>query len=473
TQNPGAPGWAREGYTSGSEASSASRDDGTSVRGVGSNFRRDVCGSIAAMRFVLATFGSWGDVKPFAAIARRARRIGHDAVVVTDVWYADRLRARGVEVAGFDAGLDPDLPKRRPEIMHRWKGTGIFFREVLSPALAPMYQATRAAIDALGADMVLCHHVAWGAMWAAQEMEAPWSMAAMAPASWMSLENPNMYPVMPDRDHYRMWALKLGNAVSRRVVRAMTDGVANRARCNLGLPAQRDVMLARTFGGHMNLGLWSPQFRGPAGDDHAASHVTGFPLESPDAEPELDPAIETFLDDGAPPVLITLGTSAGAISSEVPRMVAGVCAASRRRALILVGNRESLPREMPPGIAAFEHAPYARVMPRCAAVVHHGGVGTTSEVLRAGKPAVIVPFAHDQFDNARRCRMAGCSVTLDRRTLNAARIQTALDRVTDTATFAEASERMRASIEQEDGLGTALSLLAPSPVAATATSDGG
>ena len=92
-----------------------------------------------------------------------------------------------------------------------------------------------------------------------------------------------------------------------------------------------------------------------------------------------------------------------------------------RRALLLIGHERNRPLEpLPAGIAAFEYAPYGEVLPRASAVVHQGGVGTTGQALRAGRPALVVPFSHDQFDNGARVARLGCGRMLARGRYNAA-----------------------------------------------------
>jgi len=91
-----------------------------------------------------------------------------------------------------------------------------------------------------------------------------------------------------------------------------------------------------------------------------------------------------------------------------------------RRALLLIGHSRNLPQAaLPEGVAAFEYAPYSEVLPRACAIVHQGGVGTAGQGLRSGKPVLILPHAHDQFDNAARVARLGCGRVLPRPRFNA------------------------------------------------------
>ena len=82
---------------------------------------------------------------------------------------------------------------------------------------------------------------------------------------------------------------------------------------------------------------------------------------------------------------------------------------------------EQLPAPLPDHVVHVSYAPFSRVLPRCAAFIHHGGIGTTAQALRAGVRQVVVRLAHDQFDNAMRVRRLGSGVELAPGRANAAR----------------------------------------------------
>jgi UDP:flavonoid glycosyltransferase YjiC (YdhE family) len=90
----------------------------------------------------------------------------------------------------------------------------------------------------------------------------------------------------------------------------------------------------------------------------------------------------------------------------------GACLAIKRRALFVTRYPDQLPAELPPTIRHFGYLPFSDVLPRCAAIVHHGGIGTTSQAFAAGIPQLIMPLAHDQPDNAQRVRKLGVGTFL-------------------------------------------------------------
>src|SRR5947209_11251198 len=91
---------------------------------------------------------------------------------------------------------------------------------------------------------------------------------------------------------------------------------------------------------------------------------------------------------------------------------AEACRLLGRRGLLVTKHPAQLPPTLPPGVIHVDYAPFSELLPRCAALVHHGGIGTTAQALAAGVPQLIVPFAHDQHDNAARVKRLGCGAEL-------------------------------------------------------------
>jgi len=103
----------------------------------------------------------------------------------------------------------------------------------------------------------------------------------------------------------------------------------------------------------------------------------------------------------------------------------------RQRAVLLVGK--DMPR--PPAellssdIVAFDYAPFSQLFPRAAAIVHQGGIGTTAQVMRSGRPALAMPLSHDQFDNAVRTKRLGTTRIIGRNRYRAPQVAKELDQL--------------------------------------------
>lgn len=118
----------------------------------------------------------------------------------------------------------------------------------------------------------------------------------------------------------------------------------------------------------------------------------------------------------------------------------------------MIGHERNQPRgQLPKGIAAFEYAPFSEVLPRARAIVHQGGVGTTGQALRAGRPTLIVPHAHDQFDNAARVVRLGCGRMIARPRYNARSATRHLAALLEQPDYAASAAAVGRTVQSENG----------------------
>jgi UDP:flavonoid glycosyltransferase YjiC (YdhE family) len=184
--------------------------------------------------------------------------------------------------------------------------------------------------------------------------------------------------------------------------------------------------------------------------------VTGFPFYDRKDEANIPPELEKFLDEGAPPIVFTLGSTAVFVAEDFYSESIIAARLLKRRAVLLIGDARNMPKEpLPASIAAFDYAPYGQILPRAAAVVHSGGVGTTGQTLRAGVPALIVPFNHDQPDNAFRIARLGTGRMISRAIYRAANAARELDRLLTDKSYAERAAAVGRQVQAEDGARTA------------------
>jgi UDP:flavonoid glycosyltransferase YjiC (YdhE family) len=207
------------------------------------------------------------------------------------------------------------------------------------------------------------------------------------------------------------------------------------------------------------LALFSKVFARPQPDWPPQSEVTGFCFYDGHRDTQISPELIDFLDKGAPPIVFTLGSSAVWVARDFFHESIEAARSLGRRAVLLVGDERNLPRALPEGIIAVDYVPYQSLMPRACAVVHHGGVGTTSQGLLAGVPTLIVPFAFDQSDNAEHARKVGTSRTLYRNQYRAPRVANELHELLSRPAYTRRALEVRQKLQQEDGAGRAADLI--------------
>jgi UDP:flavonoid glycosyltransferase YjiC (YdhE family) len=246
-------------------------------------------------------------------------------------------------------------------------------------------------------------------------------------------------------------------------------------RAELGLPRVRHPIFDGQHSPYRVLALFSPLFAEPQPDWPPQTRVTGFCFydrrDAPEDAPGLDPSVARFLDAGDPPIVFTLGTAAVFAAGDFYRESIAAARALGRRALLLVGDHahNPLPAPLPEGVAAFDYAPFGELLPRAAAIVHQGGVGTTAQALRSGRPALVVPHAHDQFDNGERARRLGVARWLPRARYNARRAERELRRLLEDPAYATRAAEVGRRLRAENGVANACDrieeLLAQHPTA--------
>jgi UDP:flavonoid glycosyltransferase YjiC (YdhE family) len=228
----------------------------------------------------------------------------------------------------------------------------------------------------------------------------------------------------------------------------LTGRELNRLRKTLGLPPVRRLF-RWWLSPQLAIGLFPAWYAARQPDWPPPLRLAGFGRFDGDEGP-LPEDVAAFLRAGPPPVAFTLGT--GMVhAADFFRTAAAACGALGTRGLLLTKYPHLLPPRLPAGVRHCRFAPFRKLLPGCAAVVHHGGVGTTAAALEAGCPQVIAPLAWDQPDNAARVAALGVGTTLGRRQRTRGALATALRRVTAPAVRDRACA-VAAAPRQADGL---------------------
>ena len=240
-----------------------------------------------------------------------------------------------------------------------------------------------------------------------------WISIALQPAVLFSTYDPPIVaPALWARHLYPLgrWVfaslLKAARMETRRWARPVLQ-----LRERLGLSTNANPVIEGQFSPFGTLALFSPQFAPPQPDWPVNTMTTGFVSYDKrgkgfGAESSLD-GLNAFLAAGSAPVVFTLGSSA--VMAAGPFFEESSKAAEKLgvRAVMLIGRNQSVPTSGSSSIYITDYAPYSELLPRAAATVHQGGIGTTAQALKAGRPMIVVPWAHDQPDNAERCRKLG------------------------------------------------------------------
>ncbi len=404
-------------------------------------------------RIVFTAVGSLGDLHPYIAIALGLKARGHEAILATSACYRQKVEALGL---GYRV-LRPDSasitePAVMPHFMHpRW-GTVRCIREWILPVLRESYEDTLAAA---GADLLVSHSIAYATRLVSETTGTPWASTVITPTGIFSRFDPPLIPGFPGLSKLlRPLGPVFWEPFGRSTAWATRSlaGPWYRFRKELGLPPWVGNPLVEGHSTSLALVLFSELLAAKQTDWPPQTVVTGFPIYDQHGEAGLPPDLEHFLDAGPPPIVFTVGFSAVTVAGRFYEESIAAARALGRRA-VLVGKRLSGTQgPLPEGVFWCEYAPFSQLFPRAAAVVHAGGIGTTGLAMRAGRPMLVVPFAHDQPDNAERLRRLMVARTISGSRYTASRAVPELRQLLDNTDYSQRASEVSQIVSEEDGV---------------------
>lgn len=355
------------------------------------------------MKILIAAAGSLGDTLPFVALGRALADRGHDVRLFGNPSYEHH--ARDLPYVPIGTLEETDALLAHPDVAHPRAGWKLI-AEAFTRHLPTVYEAMRREV-APGRTLAVGSTFSLPVRLLRETTGVPVATVHLSPAVFRSV-------VRPPRTDAHLALERLPPAVQRGVWWLMDRLVLDRLftrpfnayRATLGLPPVDRVCDEWMHQADLTLGLFPAWYAEPAPDWPAGVALTGFPWYDHGSVQPLPPGLQAFLDAGEPPVGFTAGT-ANAVSHAFFVASAQACASLGRRGLLITHDARQLPARLPPGVLHVPYAPFSRLLPRLAAFVHHGGVGTTSQALRAGVPQLVRPMGFDQFDNAEHVSRLG------------------------------------------------------------------
>jgi len=403
-------------------------------------------------RIVITSWGSYGDVNPYVGLALALRARGHTPVLAIPSYYRAGVEREGLEHAPVGPDVEPGDTALVERIMDARTGTEFLLRELLAPAVNDSYEQLRAAVR--GADLLVTHPVTFAGPVLAEVTGMPWVSTVLAPASFMSEHDPFVIPPAPwlkQVERVTRWPTVMLMRLAHRMTRPWVASV-DELRSRLGLPRGRHPVFEGQHSPTLVLALFSRVLAEPQVDWPPNVLVTGHVFYDAGHGASLAPAVARFLDDGEPPLVFTLGSSAVMAAGRFYEESVEATHRLGRRAVLLAGDRAArLAPSLPPEMLAVDQAPHSILMPRAAAVVQQCGIGTLAQALRAGRPFLAVPFAHDQPDNAWRATRLGVARTIPAQRYGAGRAARELGHLLANADYDARARAVGEQVRAEDG----------------------
>lgn len=359
------------------------------------------------------------------AIGASLRDRGHHITMMCSKPFEALARSHGFDFVALGSEQEFQAMVDDPHLWHPMHGARVLGR-VVRDYIAPQYAAILERHEP-GRTVVVASGAAFGARIVQESMGIPLATIVLQPALIRSLHDTSLVAGIP------AWIMGLP-AMAKRPAFRIGDWFGDRVFCvhevnafrrQFGLPPVNRLLWNWWYSTQRVIGLFPPWFAAPQVDWPAQLRLTGFSMYDEGDRAALPPQVESFLVQGDPPIVFTPGSGMkhGRFFFEA---AVDACLRLKRRGLLLSRFSNQVPENLPDTIRYADYAPFGALLPRTAAVVHHGGIGTLSQGFAAGVPQVLMPMAFDQPDNGARMMRLGVGTVVSRRRMNGRNLAAAL-----------------------------------------------
>jgi sterol 3beta-glucosyltransferase len=410
------------------------------------------------MRITIFAAGSRGDIQPCVLLGRGLQRSGFEVLLAAPENFAAFIQENGL---GFQP-LRGDVQQiMASEAGQSFMGEGganplkqiVAMRKMLGPVAVQMAQDALEACREAEA-LISLGVFATFAQTIAEARRIPLILVEPTPLLPTGAFPAAGWPVQRD----------LGGLHNRLSGQAMLQMLwqwyrpfANSFRQGLGLPPYGGGSFYRILASTPLIGLYSQKVIPRPADWPGTARITGYCFGETPAGWQPPAGLEAFLEAGDPAVYVGFGSMSGRRPESLARLVVEALAISGQRGVLLTGWGGMRAIAAPESVYVVEAAPHAWLFPRMAAVVHHGGAGTTAEGLRAGAPSVIVPFAVDQAFWGKRVQDLGVGpAPIPQKALTADKLAQAIRAAVEQAEIKRRAAELGSAIRAEDGVEAAV-----------------
>lgn len=400
------------------------------------------------MRYILSPIGSAGDVHPMLGLALELQSRGHDVTFLASGYFRETVQRSGLEFVELGSHEQFVASMQAPDLWDPMRAFQHIYRSIVQPNLETQYRLFTETSQVEGT-VGIANCFGFGARIAQDKSGLPLATLHIQPAViWSDIEPPRVPSSFGPR-----WLKRLLYRIGERFVidRVVCPDV-NALRQKLGLsPMHRTThwwhspeLVVCTFPG------W---FATPQADWPTNLVQTDFPLWDEQSHWRSDPDLDGFLAGGEPPVAFTPG-SANIFGKSFFEAAVAACQVMGTRGILLSRFADHIPPTLPPNIRHFAFVPLSSLLPRCAAIVHHGGIGTTSQAFAAGIPQLIMPLAHDEFDNAARVKRLGAGDWLPKSQFRTEAVAAKIGELLSDAEVRLACQRIAERLATRSGIAT-------------------
>jgi sterol 3beta-glucosyltransferase len=409
------------------------------------------------MKILITTFGTRGDIQPFIALGKGLRTAGYEVAICTSEGYQSFVQEHALRYEFMDNEL---LQLSQAVLDESSVGETFSTIRKMGPAIRHSMDDEWNATRNFQPDLIIYHPKCLGSFHIAEKLQIPAIMSIPLPFYTPTTEFP--VPFLSNlqlggwfnRFSYQLMGLSSG----------MYGGTINDFRAKtLGMPSIKRFVnvLVRSEGSPVPILYPYSQYVLPVPKDFPPHvHVIGYWFLDHSADWQPEPALVRFLEAGPPPIYIGFGSVGGRGAKKRTEIVLKALEKSGQRGLLATGWSRVKQVDLPDNVFMLESVPHDWLFPQVAAVVHHGGAGTTAAGLRAGKPTIICPFIADQpfWGNLVYQRGAGTKPIPQKR-LTVERLAEAITTSVQDETLRRCAAELGEKIRAEDGIACAVEII--------------
>lgn len=397
--------------------------------------------------FLLVAVGSVGDVYPYFGIGSALLERGHSVRILANPYYEASIRKHGLEFLPLGTLADQE------EVLHHrsaWSRLWSWEVWVDIAAVRPMRQLfeTIAENYVPGSTVVAGSWGGIGARIAQEKLGIPMASLHLEPDRFWSVYDTGVLPLPRTFSSWHPPAFKKFQfRLADRYVDLRFSAV-NTFRKELGLEKTRGLLHHWWNSPQRVIALFPEWWGAKQPDWPPQTIVTGFPLWDEIEQQPLSAEAKSFLEEDESPIVF----SPGAVNLQARKFLeaaAKSCSILGRRGIILTKYAQMVPENLPPGVQYFDYLPFSSLLPQAAALVHHGGIGTSGQALAAGVPQVTIPMMHSNIDSATRLERLGTAIKIDKRKLNPSLLAESLEYVIGSSEVLERCNYYKGIMDQE------------------------
>ncbi len=397
-------------------------------------------------------------MQPFLALSLGLKGAGYEVVLAGPAMFEGFVSEHGVPFIPINDDVLKLKDTAAGKKVFEQRGAGLAMIRQVMPMLRRLLDDSWQAAQHVQPDAIVYHPKGLAGSHLAEALKIPAFFSLPLPMYSPTREFP--MPIAP--------ALPFGGAYNRLTYAALPlltapyAGIINQWRKEHGLPS-----VGRFFGEQRagmptipTLYSFSRHVVPPPADWDAETHVTGYWFLPPDAGWSPPVELARFLESGEPPVYVGFGSMMSSDPQGMAQKVIEALTRTGQRGLLAKGWGGLETSSVPETIHLIDEVPHDWLFPQTAAVVHHGGAGTTAAALRAGKPNIIVPFIADQPFWGRRVEALNAGpAAIPQKKLTAENLSEAIRRAVSDPTIRLSAQTLGEKIQSEDGIANAVALI--------------